>query len=265
MISVVTPTYNRKNKVVLSIESSLKLINEGFFQELIVVDDASSDNTYEFLRKNYSAEISLGVMKVFRLDVNVGVTGAKNFGALKASGDYLVYMDSDDTFTDNAGGDINSIIEANPNYSIYFFRCIDSVTNHLVGIQVEPTNFGLEFLINGKVPGECLPVLSRKAISKFVYPTSLRGCESLAYYKILYNQKDSGYLSDLVCRVYDTVGDDRLCTSAEIQKRSSKMIFFNLSMLKYWRFLKIRSLLRVFFRLVYYSLQLVNSKLMKVY
>lgn len=261
MISVVTATYNRKNKVVSSIESSLGLIREGYFKELIVVDDASLDHTYDFLLEIYSKEISSGIMKIFRLNKNIGVAGAKNFGVEKSEGDYVAFMDSDDVFTRNAGQDIKKTIIANPSYSIYFFRCIDSISNSLIGDDQCSRSFDLRFLINGGVPGECLPVLRKSSISTHAYPTKLRGCESLAYYKILYNHENGGYLSNIACRVYDSVSEDRLCTSNSIRKRSSRMILFNFYVLSYWRFLKLRNLSKVLLRLVYYSVKFIESKI----
>lgn len=260
-VSIVTPTYNRKNKVISSIESSLKIIDEGFFQELIVVDDASQDGTSDFLTEKFSKEISQGILRIIKLNENIGVTGAKNIGVKNANGDYVVFMDSDDVFVENAGADIQSTIAANPNYSIYFFRCIDSLTNNLIGAPLKARRFGLRFLINGGVPGECLPVLEKSAISEFIYPTSLRGCESLAYYKILHKYKSGGYLSDLVCRLYDSEGDDRLCAPSAIRERSSKMILFNVQLLRYWCFLSLTSLSKVILRLFYYTSVFFRSKL----
>ncbi|BFM49628.1 glycosyltransferase family 2 protein [Marinomonas sp. THO17] len=261
MISIVTPTYNRKGKVVSSIESSLRIIDEGFFQELIVVDDASQDGTYDFLSERFSKEISQGILKLIALKENIGVTGAKNIGVDNASGNYIVFMDSDDIFTNNAGASILSTISANPNYSIYFFRCIDSQKKKLIGPPLDARRFDLSFLINGGVSGECLPVLAKMAISEFIYPTSLRGCESLAYYKILHKYKRGGFLSDLICRVYDSEGEDRLCAPAAIHKRSSKMVLFNFRLLRYWYFLSLKNLSKVFLRLAYYSINFVWSKL----
>ena len=259
-LSVVTPTYNRKNKIVSSINSSLKFIKEGIFYELIVVDDASQDGTYEFLNNEYSNEVSLGMIKIIRLDENLGVTGAKNVGVKHSEGDYIIFMDSDDAFTKNAGKDIQSTIEENPNHFIYFFRCVDSYTKDLIGGELKKRSFDLKFLINGGVPGECLPVLRKKEISEFSYPTKLRGCESLAYYKILHSYKSSGFLSDLVCRMYDSEGDDRLCAPLAIRKRSLKMILFNFQLLRYVHFMNFKSFWGVSLRLAYYAVSFLRSK-----
>jgi len=76
-VSIVTPTFNRKEILKRSINSSLELLWKNIVNEIIIVDDASTDGTVEFLNKKYYDEINKGVIKVFSLPTNIGVTGAK--------------------------------------------------------------------------------------------------------------------------------------------------------------------------------------------
>ena len=65
---------------------------------MIVVDDASQDNTIGYLKGLFSTELASGQLKVFALKNNLGVTGAKNFGYSKALGDWVIFLDSDDEY-----------------------------------------------------------------------------------------------------------------------------------------------------------------------
>lgn len=87
--SVIIPTYNRGWVIKESIDSVLNQSISDF--EIIVVDDGSTDETLEIL-KQYGNNISV-VHKT-----NEGPAIARNFGANKAKGDYLVFLDDDDIF-----------------------------------------------------------------------------------------------------------------------------------------------------------------------
>ncbi len=89
MISVVIPTYNRKEKLPECIESVLRQSYREI--EVLVVDDASTDGTEEIFR-----EISDKRLKYFRYDTNRGACYARNYGAKRAEGELLAFQDSDD-------------------------------------------------------------------------------------------------------------------------------------------------------------------------
>ena len=72
-IDVVITTFNRKEVVVNAIDSALS----ASVDNVIVVDDASTDGTQEFLAKRYRANKKV---QIHRITKNIGVTGAKNIG-----------------------------------------------------------------------------------------------------------------------------------------------------------------------------------------
>ncbi|MCL1950191.1 MAG: glycosyltransferase [Turicibacter sp.] len=89
MISVIIPTYNRAQTIVRSIESVLAQTYQDF--EVLVVDDASTDNTEEVV-----AGIEDERVKYFRLPKNGGAPVARNFGIQQAAYEYIAFQDSDD-------------------------------------------------------------------------------------------------------------------------------------------------------------------------
>ena len=86
-VSVIIPTYNRRQMLGDTVESVLSQSFKGF--ELIVVDDGSEDCTAEHLSKYGS---SLRVISQPRR----GVAAARNLGVRCSSGRYLAFLDSDD-------------------------------------------------------------------------------------------------------------------------------------------------------------------------
>ena len=89
IISVIMPVYNREKFVTTAIES---VLNQSFKNlELIIVDDGSTDGTLELCNKYRDCKN----VKIFTNE-NHGCSYSRNFGMEKASGKYLMFMDSDD-------------------------------------------------------------------------------------------------------------------------------------------------------------------------
>ncbi len=87
-ISVVIPAYN----AAATIESTLKSCYDQSLQpyEVIVVDDAGTDNTVAIVAASYPQ------VKIISLRKNAGVAVARNTGWAQASGDIIAFLDSDD-------------------------------------------------------------------------------------------------------------------------------------------------------------------------
>jgi beta-1,4-mannosyltransferase len=88
-VSVVIPVYNRAKAVRRAIESVLRQTYQNF--EIIVVDDASSDDTVASVRS-----ISEPRLRVIRHERNRGGSAARNSGIHASSGEYVAFLDSDD-------------------------------------------------------------------------------------------------------------------------------------------------------------------------
>lgn len=88
LVSVIVPTYNRKNKVVQSIKSVLK--QEYANLECIVVDDGSVDGTEQEV-----LAIKDSRLRYVRLEKNSGPSIARNEGVKESRGDYITFNDSD--------------------------------------------------------------------------------------------------------------------------------------------------------------------------
>jgi len=110
-ISIVTPNYNYENYIAETIESVLAQ-NYPYFEH-IIVDDGSTDNSVEVIKKyveKYPDKIKLIQQE------NAGQTPAINRGLAEVSGDIVVWINSDDYFLPNA---FNLVVdEFNKNDSI---------------------------------------------------------------------------------------------------------------------------------------------------
>lgn len=91
--SVVIPTYNRANFIEKTINSILQQSYQNF--EVLVIDDGSTDNTQEIVEK-----INDKRLFYFKKE-NAERGAARNYGAKKASGDFINFFDSDDLAYEN--------------------------------------------------------------------------------------------------------------------------------------------------------------------
>ncbi len=91
LVSVVMPAHNSQGTLSESVQSVLAQTYSHW--ELIIVDDASRDETPELARQLASGDQRI---RVLPLDQNVGVAEARNHGISAARGQYLAFLDSDD-------------------------------------------------------------------------------------------------------------------------------------------------------------------------
>jgi glycosyltransferase involved in cell wall biosynthesis len=103
--SVIVPVYNRATLLPRTIHS---LLNQEFRDfEIIIVDDGSTDETEVVVSSFQDIRI-----KYFK-QPNRGVTIARNLGASKAMGTFLVFLDSDDEVLKNWLEEFQKLIDGN--------------------------------------------------------------------------------------------------------------------------------------------------------
>lgn len=94
LISVVIPTRNREDKIISAIESVRKQTYS--YIEIIVVDDASSDNTLLCLERYKEKLKNKELLRIYHLDKNCGPAYARNYGVSRSRGTYIAFHDDDD-------------------------------------------------------------------------------------------------------------------------------------------------------------------------
>jgi glycosyltransferase involved in cell wall biosynthesis len=94
LVSIIMPCYNSERFIVESINSVLDQSYKFF--ELIIVNDASTDNSVNLISSYKDSRIVL-----INLEKNEGVSSARNKGLSIAKGDYIAFIDSDDIWISN--------------------------------------------------------------------------------------------------------------------------------------------------------------------
>jgi glycosyltransferase involved in cell wall biosynthesis len=89
-ISLIIPTYNRASLIENTLLSALNQTTK--IDEIIIIDDGSTDNTQELLKK-YDIK--------YTYQENQGVSSARNKGINEAKNEWICFLDSDDIWESN--------------------------------------------------------------------------------------------------------------------------------------------------------------------
>ena len=96
LVSVVMATYNGDKFIRLQIES---ILNQSYSNlEIVVVDDASSDNTLTILQEYANADDRISI---YPNDKNIGFVANFERGLMLVKGEYIALSDQDDIFDKN--------------------------------------------------------------------------------------------------------------------------------------------------------------------
>ncbi len=93
--SVIVPTWNRRQSLSAAVDS---VLNQSYGDwELLICDDGSTDGTEADMRSRYGQQIAAGRIRYLALQ-HRGVAAARNAGLEAAHGDWIAYLDSDNTW-----------------------------------------------------------------------------------------------------------------------------------------------------------------------
>ena len=143
LVTIGVSTYNRKDYLKESLDSLLRQTYSNC--EIIVVDDGSSDGTKEMMQEHYPQ------IKYVYQD-NAGDSAAKNHAARLASGEYIVFNDSDDVFLDDAVERLYNALPENEKNAVSYgsYITIDAAGKRL------PTKRKVSVFPSGEITGDLL-------------------------------------------------------------------------------------------------------------
>lgn len=109
--SLIIPVYNTEDYISKCLDSCINQDIAENDYEIIVIDDGSTDDSLEII-KEYQQKISNIILLQKK---NGGVSSARNYGIRESKGDYLIFIDSDDTIKENSLKSILFELEKRPN------------------------------------------------------------------------------------------------------------------------------------------------------
>ena len=111
--SIIIPAYNVEQYIGRCLESVFKQTSKDY--EVIVVDDGCTDKSIE-IAKDYDVKVITSK--------HVSVSEARNIGAKKAKGEYLLFLDSDDYWDKDLLKEIKKSLDNNPDLVRFQVRTV---------------------------------------------------------------------------------------------------------------------------------------------
>jgi glycosyltransferase involved in cell wall biosynthesis len=159
-VSVIIPTHNRAHFLRDAITSVLGQTFQEF--EIIVVDDASNDNTSEVVASFHDQRIRL-----IRHETKKGGSAARNTGILASKCDYIAFLDDDDEwFPDKLAKQVNILLASPPEVGCVYtgYVMVDRTSGGVIDHRL-PTKRGdlsKDLLMSNCVAGGTSSALLRK-------------------------------------------------------------------------------------------------------
>ena len=91
-LSIIVPVYNLENYIATTLNSLLSIRFSSDY-EIVVINDGSTDDSEFIIRKYQQAHSQIALFSI----ENQGVSNARNVALSKASGEYITFVDGDDT------------------------------------------------------------------------------------------------------------------------------------------------------------------------
>ncbi len=133
-VSVIMPTFNRADRISAAIRSVQAQSHENF--ELLIIDDGSDDDTASVL-KEFENDPRI---RVFWND-HLGVSAARNTGLENATGQYVFYLDSDNTWTPEFVATMIVAFQISGKSCLYGASELQSASGITQGYRGEPFNW----------------------------------------------------------------------------------------------------------------------------
>lgn len=199
-LSVIIPAYNAERTITRCIQSILS--KEDDRVQILVIDDGSTDKTQKEIAKLAQVHKNIDYYR----QKNQGVSAARNYGIMKADGDYIAFIDSDDYFVSNAIVDVLEVCDRfSPDIirfehydekgKIRIRRKINLPANKVVDIKSNETILNNIFLTND-YSGVTRGVYKAKNISTIKFDTNqLMGEDYLFSIAALMNSRKIFYLN----------------------------------------------------------------------
>ena len=128
------------------IEQILKFLsdNKGLDDEIVVVDDYSSDPLSKGILEEYQ---DMGLIKLVKRELNNDFAGQKNYLTSLCTGDYIFQIDADELPSTFLMHNLSTILESNPGLEVYLVPRINTVEG-LTQQHIEKWGWKVE---NGRV------------------------------------------------------------------------------------------------------------------
>jgi glycosyltransferase involved in cell wall biosynthesis len=223
IISVIIPIWNRAHSAGKAIDSALsQALPSGHALEVIVVDDGSSDRPQESLARFGDT------IRLLRHPANLGAAAARNTGCEAARGEYVAFLDSDDSWLPGKlAAQIAFMQEAGFDVSCTAYELERRPEKFIVSPRYRTGPLTQADLVWGCFVSPGSTLLCRTTIFREVGPldTSLRRFEDWDWLMRLTRRQPMGFLAAPLARIEPSTGVNQAAVFAALDRIAGKHLF----------------------------------------
>ncbi|TAH72109.1 MAG: glycosyltransferase family 2 protein [Anaerolineaceae bacterium] len=200
-VSIIMPVYN--------VEKYLRQCLDSLFSqtlqkiEIIAVNDGSTDNCLQILEEYQSKNPQ--IMRIYTTE-NKGVSHARNYGMKKASGDYILFVDSDDFIEkdmceklyNKAILDDNDIVICT-RYNVYEDMHTGMLKREHIKLELINSSFNLyddKYELAHILPFPWDKLFKRELLTDMEFPLNMRFEDLVFVYKVVVKAKNIGIVNE---------------------------------------------------------------------
>lgn len=202
LVSVIVPFFNEKNYIKECLESVLNQTYKNI--ELILVDDGSTDNSFNVIKNFIKQDLRV---KYFKKKNSKTVANPRNYGVKKAKGKFLAFLDADDIWKNNKlelqlkkikNNDLLSCTAANyrilrfNSRSNFFLNALRSFFQNFIIKKINHSEFWWLYVYNPIIVSSVL--VHKKVFDKYKFNEDLDVREDLDFW-ILLSKKNKNFIS----------------------------------------------------------------------
>ena len=201
LVSIITPSYNSARFISDCVYSVLKQTYNNW--ELLIIDDASEDNSLEIIKE--LSKIDERIKTVF-LERNGGAAEARNIAIKKSKGRYIAFLDADDVWKDDKLKEqINFMQVNNIAFSFCSYQPMSEDGKVLFREIKAPLKMTYNSFLKNTIIGCLTVVLDKSKIGDFKIP-NLRTSQDMALWLLIMRNGFDAYGIEKSLAYYRIVG-----------------------------------------------------------
>ncbi len=215
LVSIVTPVYNAEKFISETIDSIQKQTYKNW--ELILVDDCSSDSSYDIISEYMKNDKRIRYIK---LEKNSGAAVSRNTGIKNARGRFIAFVDSDDIWLPKKlEKQVKYMLEKNIGFTFTSYRYMKEDGIKTNKVAKAPKKINYNGLLKNTIIGCSTVVLDRNIVGDFLMPLVKKGQDTATWLMILRNQKYAYGIEEVLVD-YRLVGNSLSSNKIKALKRT---------------------------------------------
>lgn len=210
LVSIITPFYNAKNFFEQTFKSVMSQTEPHW--EWIIVDDCSTDGSLELAKQLAGDDKRIVFEKTQR---NSGTSAARNIGLEKATGKYVLFLDSDDLLDQTFLSEQIAFIEANGPIvtASYRRKALNGFSDFIV-----PKFITYKSLLGGNAMSCLTTMYDRSLFGDQRFDTRMKKCEDYVFWLNILKKGYNAYGNTKVLATYVLHSDSKSSAKLKLIK-----------------------------------------------